>query len=89
MRARKWRASETERLNAGDLDLDRETLRVRRASGDIHLGPTEFRLLECLLEKPGRVYSRAQLLMAYGAVALTSMTARSTCISDGCARRSD
>jgi two-component system phosphate regulon response regulator PhoB len=34
---------------------------VRRASGDIHLGSTEFRLLECLLEKPGRVYSRSQL----------------------------
>ena len=29
---------------------------------DIHLGPTEFRLLEYLLEKPGRVFSRAQLL---------------------------
>ena len=51
-----------ERLNAGDLDLDRETRRVRRGARDIHLGPTEFRLLEYLLEKPGRVFSRAQLL---------------------------
>ena len=51
-----------DRLNAGDLDLDRETRRVRRGSRDIHLGPTEFRLLEYLLEKPGRVFSRAQLL---------------------------
>ena len=51
-----------ERLNAGDLDLDRETRRVRRGTRDIHLGPTEFRLLEYLLEKPGRVFSRAQLL---------------------------
>ena len=51
-----------ERLNAGDLDLDRETRRVRRGVRDIHLGPTEFRLLEYLLEKPGRVFSRAQLL---------------------------
>jgi two-component system phosphate regulon response regulator PhoB len=51
-----------ERLYAGDLDLDRETKRVRRAARDIHLGPTEFRLLEYLLEKPGRVFSRAQLL---------------------------
>jgi two-component system phosphate regulon response regulator PhoB len=50
------------RLTAGDIDLDRETRRVRRASRDIHLGPTEFRLLEFMLEKPGRVFSRAQLL---------------------------
>ncbi len=49
-------------LSAGDLQLDRETRRVRRASRDVHLGPTEFRLLEYLMEKPGRVYSRAQLL---------------------------
>ena len=42
--------------------LDRETRRVRRGARDIHLGPTEFRLLEYLLEKPGRVFSRAQLL---------------------------
>ena len=51
-----------DRLAAGDLDLDRETRRVRRGSRDIHLGPTEFRLLEYLLEKPGRVFTRAQLL---------------------------
>src|SRR6201984_1477227 len=51
-----------EKLSAGDLDLDRETKRVRRGARDIHLGPTEFRLLEYLLEKPGRVFSRAQFL---------------------------
>ena len=51
-----------EKLSAGDLDLDRETRRVRRGSRDVHLGPTEFRLLEYLLEKPGRVFSRSQLL---------------------------
>jgi two-component system phosphate regulon response regulator PhoB len=51
-------------LTAGDVDLDRETRRVRRGSRDVHLGPTEFRLLEYLLEKPGRVFSRAQLLDA-------------------------
>lgn len=50
------------KLSAGDIDLDRETRRVRRAGRDIHLGPTEFRLLEYLLEKPGRVFSRGQLL---------------------------
>jgi two-component system, OmpR family, phosphate regulon response regulator PhoB len=51
-----------EKLSAGALDLDRETKRVRRGARDVHLGPTEFRLLEYLLEKPGRVFSRAQLL---------------------------
>ena len=51
-----------DRLCAGDIDLDRETQRVRRGERDIRLGPTEFRLLEHLLEKPGRVFSRAQLL---------------------------
>jgi two-component system phosphate regulon response regulator PhoB len=49
-------------LAAGDLELDRETHRVRRAGRDVHLGPTEFRLLEFLMEKPGRVLSRGQLL---------------------------
>jgi two-component system phosphate regulon response regulator PhoB len=51
-----------ERLYLGDLDLDRLTRRVRRGDRDIRLGPTDFRLLEYLLEKPGRVFSRAQLL---------------------------
>jgi two-component system phosphate regulon response regulator PhoB len=50
------------RLVAGDIDLDRETRRVKRSGREIHLGPTEFRLLEYLMEKPGRVFSRAQLL---------------------------
>ncbi len=50
------------RLSAGDLDLDRETRRVRRGMRDIHLGPTEFRLLDYLMERPGRVFSRSQLL---------------------------
>jgi two-component system phosphate regulon response regulator PhoB len=50
------------RLNAGDIELDRETRRVRRSGRDIHLGPTEFRLLEYLIEKPGRIFTRAQLL---------------------------
>ena len=51
-----------ERLYAGDLDLDRITRLVRRGDRLIHLGPTDFRLLEYLLERPGRVFSRAQLL---------------------------
>ncbi len=49
-------------MYAGDLDLDRITRLVRRGDRLIHLGPTDFRLLEYLLERPGRVFSRAQLL---------------------------
>jgi two-component system, OmpR family, phosphate regulon response regulator PhoB len=49
-------------LVAGDLALDRENWRVVRSARNVHLGPTEFRLLEYLLGKPGRVFSRAQLL---------------------------
>ena len=50
------------KLTSGDIDLDRETRRVKRGGREIHLGPTEFRLLEYLMEKPGRVFTRAQLL---------------------------
>lgn len=50
------------RLAAGELELDRETRRVRRGAREVHLGPTEFRLLEYLMEKPGRVFARSQLL---------------------------
>lgn len=49
-------------LTAGDIELDRETRRVRRSAREIHLGPTEFRLLEFLMQSPGRVFSREQLL---------------------------
>ena len=49
-------------LTIGDLALDREKKRVSRASQPIDLGPTEFRLLEFLMERPGRVFSREQLL---------------------------
>jgi two-component system phosphate regulon response regulator PhoB len=49
-------------LTIGDLELDREKKRVSRASQPVDLGPTEFRLLEYLMERPGRVFSREQLL---------------------------
>lgn len=45
-----------------DILLDRETHRVRRGERDVHLGPTEFKLLDVLMQRPGRVYSREQLL---------------------------
>jgi two-component system phosphate regulon response regulator PhoB len=49
-------------LRAGELELDRQSHRVRRSGRDLHLGPTEYRLLEYLMRHPGRVYSREQLL---------------------------
>jgi two-component system phosphate regulon response regulator PhoB len=49
-------------LSFGELELDREKKRVSRNGHAIDLGPTEFRLLEFLMERPGRVFSREQLL---------------------------
>jgi two-component system phosphate regulon response regulator PhoB len=49
-------------LKAGDIELDRENRRVRRHAREVHLGPTEFRLLEFLMQSAGRVFSREQLL---------------------------
>ena len=49
-------------LTAGDIELDREKRRVSRGGREIALGPTEFRLLEFLMQSPGRVFSREQLL---------------------------
>jgi two-component system phosphate regulon response regulator PhoB len=49
-------------LNVGDIALDRESHRVTRNGRQVHLGPTEFRLLEFLMQSPGRVYTREQLL---------------------------
>ncbi len=51
-----------EKLKAGDLVVDRKSRRVNRGQRDINLSPTEFRLLEQLMQNPGRVYSRSQLL---------------------------
>jgi len=49
-------------LTFGDIELDREKKRVSRGGREIELGPTEYRLLEFLMERPGRVFSREQLL---------------------------
>jgi len=51
-------------LKSGDIELDRERKRVHRGPREVHLGPTEFRLLEFLMMSPGRVFTREQLLNA-------------------------
>ncbi len=49
-------------LTFEDISLDSETHRVTRGGNELKLGPTEFRLLTTFMEKPGRVWSREQLL---------------------------
>lgn len=50
------------RLEFDDIILDAETHKVSRSEQPLKLGPTEFRLLSTFMEKPGRVWSREQLL---------------------------
>jgi two-component system phosphate regulon response regulator PhoB len=49
-------------LSFGDIEIDRERRRVSRGGRAVDLGPTEYRLLEFLMQRPGRVFSREQLL---------------------------
>lgn len=49
-------------LKVGDIVLDREQHRVYRKKSELRLGPTEYRLLEFMMQHPGRVFSRSQLL---------------------------
>ena len=51
-----------ERLEFNDIVLDSDAHKVMRAGNTIKLGPTEFRLLSTFMEKPGRVWTREQLL---------------------------
>ena len=51
-------------VRSGDIEMDRVAHRVRRAGKEVHLGPTEYKLLEHLIQHPGRVFSREQLLDA-------------------------
>ena len=53
-----------DRIRHGDIVIDRVAHRVRRGPREVHLGPTEFRLLDYLMQHPGRVFSREQLLDA-------------------------
>ncbi len=53
-----------DRVRQGDIVIDRVAHRVKRGGEDIHLGPTEFRLLDHFMQYPGRVFTREQLLNA-------------------------
>jgi two-component system phosphate regulon response regulator PhoB len=53
-----------DKVQCGDILMDRVSHRVKRAGREVHLGPTEFRILDHLMQHPGRVFSREQLLDA-------------------------
>jgi two-component system, OmpR family, phosphate regulon response regulator PhoB len=53
-----------DKVRRGDIVIDRVAHRVKRGAQDVHLGPTEFRLLDYFMQHPGRVFSREQLLDA-------------------------
>lgn len=53
-----------EHLTYADLEMDLAAHRVRRGAREVHLGPTEYRLLRHFLQRPKRVFSREQLLDA-------------------------
>ncbi len=55
-------ASQGQTLECGDILFDPEKFQVSRAGIPVKLGPTEFRLLSVFIGKPGRVWSRDQLL---------------------------
>jgi two-component system phosphate regulon response regulator PhoB len=51
----------TRKLVVGDLSLDRDAHRVYRQKREVKIGPTEYRLLEFLMQSPGRIHSRAEI----------------------------
>ena len=51
-------------IRQGDIGIDTKAFRVKCGDTQIHLGPTEFRLLDHFMRHPGRVFSREQLLDA-------------------------
>ena len=53
-----------DKLNCGDIVMDRVSHRVHRSGREVRLGPTEFRILEHFMQHPSRVFSREQLLDA-------------------------
>ena len=48
-------------LRVGDLVLNKLAHRVYRQKRDVHLSPTEYRLLTTLMESPGTIFARDDL----------------------------
>jgi len=55
-------ADDQGRISSADLVMDTLSRRVSHGGEEIHLGPTEYRLLEFFMSHPGRAYSRGQIL---------------------------
>jgi two-component system, OmpR family, phosphate regulon response regulator PhoB len=51
-----------DKLTVGDVELNRSAMAVLRRGQTVHLGPTDYRLLEFFMQAPGRVFTRSQLL---------------------------
>jgi two-component system, OmpR family, phosphate regulon response regulator PhoB len=51
-----------DKLSVGDIELNRDAMLVLRQGTSVHLGPTDYRLLEFFMLSPGRVFTRRQLL---------------------------
>ena len=77
-----------ERLQYADLVLDRVSHRVARAGHDLHLGPTEYRLLDFLMQRPGRCSPASACWTRSGAPTPMSRRAPWTSMSAACARPS-
>ena len=59
---RRSNANEADEIKVGDISVDLREYKVTRSGKEIHIGPTEFKLLNCLIKQPRRVFSREQLL---------------------------
>jgi DNA-binding response OmpR family regulator len=65
-------AEAAETIHAGDLTLDLPRMRAEVAGTPVDLTATEFQLLATLAARPGRIFTRAQLLDALRGVAFES-----------------
>lgn len=61
-----WRPGPSRTIAAGDLSVDVAAFQARYKGARIALMPNEFRLLRYLIEHPGRVFTRSQLIAALG-----------------------
>jgi len=61
-----------ETIQAGDVTIDIPRMRAQVAGAPVELTPTEFQLLATLAARPGRIFTRAQLLDALHGVAFES-----------------
>jgi len=50
-------------ISFGDMSMDLMSYRVIKNGREVHLGPTEFRILQCLIEEPTKIYSREELML--------------------------